>query len=131
MGMQDYCQELFQGSFTFWGDNDLKDKCQAVIQKQGEDKCAALNEHIFQSYKETQQNVLNQVIEKSKFAIANKKAKDQKLQQFLEQDDSVHLTTTQNLVQSSQEKEELNSQVCQFLSEFGDIDAELKKACDS
>ena len=50
-----------------------------MIQKQGEDKCAALNEHIFQSYKETQQNVLNQVIEKSKFAIANKKAKDQKL----------------------------------------------------
>lgn len=53
MGLQEYCQDLFQGTFTFWGENELKDKCQGVNLKQGEDKCAAMNEHIFKSYKET------------------------------------------------------------------------------
>ena len=52
MGLGDYCQELFsnQNSFTFWGENDIKEKCQTLNQKAGEDKCATLNEHIFTSY---------------------------------------------------------------------------------
>jgi hypothetical protein len=91
MGTADYCQELFkdQNSFTFWGDSDIKDQCVKISSAQvnSADKCASLNEGMFNKYHETHQGVLAELVDQSKVAISLQNAKDKKLKQFLEDDD--------------------------------------------
>lgn len=110
MGIKDYCLQLFkdQQTFHFWGQHDLKDSCQnvqrtATSQQQSADKCAILNEAIFSKYKQTQMNVLSQVVSTSREVINKKRNKELQLRHFVEDaaDDDVQ---PMNQPQSASEK---------------------------